>query len=61
MVEIQDEYGRPIGQFNTESFHRPPAIIHWQGRIFQRYGKVNDYHYTEERVVTVDPSAIELY
>lgn len=60
-IEVQDTYGRTIGQFDTGGYLRLPAIINWQGRTFQRYGRVNDYRYIEEPVVTVDAATITLF
>ena len=59
-IEVQDEYGRPIGVFDCDGYFRIPAMIKWQGRVFQRYGRLNNYRYIEEPITIVDAAKITL-
>lgn len=57
-IEVQDEYGRPIGVFDCDGYFRIPPIIEWQGRVFQRYGQIDNYRYIEEYITIVDAAKI---
>lgn len=57
-IPVFDEWGNPIGQFDTSGYHRLPALILCDGRYFQRYGKLGAYRYCEETIHPVEPHLI---
>lgn len=46
-IEIRNEHGSRVGYWTTASGWLP-TFIYIDGELYQRYGRVNDYHYQHE-------------
>lgn len=55
-VAIQNEHGALMGYVTFPPFWRLPAFLTIDGALFQRYGRVSDYHYRAEPDV-IEPKA----